>query len=156
MNFNFVDISTGIGIVFIFFTAITAVLEFRRQGNQKRAEFFSDKVDEMWSTESYKKIMTSLDLSDQDALRSISHSEKMAFLNSYEEIAFMMNSGLIKKEVASYMFGYYAIACWESDHFWNVPGLNKEGKYWTVFRNFIYQMKEYDSSRFFGEKNMRF
>ena len=155
MDISIVDISTVIGILFFFFTAITAVIEFRRQGSQKRAEFFFEKVNDLWSTDSYKKIMTCLDLSDHEALRSIPHYEKMAFLDTYEEIAFLMNSGLIRKEVASYMFGYYAIACWESDPFWNVPGLNKEGKYWNVFRNFIEQMKEYDSSRYFGEKNMR-
>jgi hypothetical protein len=60
-------------------TFLLSFCEYKRQGAQKKAEYF---------------------------------------LGFFEEVALMMNSGLIRKEVAHYMFGYYAIHCWDSKNFW--------------------------------------
>jgi len=50
-----------------------------------------------------------------------------------------MNSGLIKPQVAHYMFGYYALLCWESEEFWT--GVNRLSDYWSLFADFCEQMK---------------
>jgi hypothetical protein len=49
-----------------------------------------------------------------------------------------MNSGLIRKQVAHYMFGYYAIQCWENSYFWS--DVNRDSTYWLVFQDFAEQM----------------
>jgi hypothetical protein len=45
-----------------------------------------------------------------------------------------LNLGIIRREVAHYMFGYYAIRCWDSDASWH--GVNRNSPYWSLFKNF--------------------
>ena len=49
-----------------------------------------------------------------------------------------MNSGLIKRELAHYMFGYYAVLCWKSDAFWS--NVNRLSPYWSLFADFCSEM----------------
>ena len=67
-----------------------------------------------------------------------------------------MNSGLIKKEVAYYMFGYFAMTCWDNEAFWSDPGIDRGSVYWSVLRNFVNQMKEIDSTYQYDRKLMKF
>jgi hypothetical protein len=64
-----------------------------------------------------------------------------------------MNSGLLRKEVAHYFFGWYAIKCWESKYFWE--NLVKEDPYWNLFRDFVLQMKEVESSFHYRRADFR-
>jgi hypothetical protein len=57
----------------------------------------------------------------------------------FEEVTLLMNSGLIRKPVAHYMFGYYAIRCWESENFWS--DVNRDSPYWAALRTFVDEMK---------------
>ena len=70
-----------------------------------------------------------------------------SFLRYFEEIALMVNSGLLRKDVAHYMFGYYAIRCWESDYFWT--HLNRQGPYWALFREFAGEMARMEKKPFY-------
>ena len=56
-----------------------------------------------------------------------------------------MNSGLIKKEVVHYMFGYYVTCCWKSDNFW-CESVSRDSAYWCLFRRFAEQMNEIEFS----------
>jgi hypothetical protein len=42
------------------------------------------------------------------------------------------------------MFGYYALRCWESQHFW--ADVNRDSSYWALFRDFVEQMKQAEDS----------
>jgi hypothetical protein len=57
-----------------------------------------------------------------------------------EEVALMVNSRIIRKEIAHYMFGYYVLLADDSKHIWN--DLDQESVYWTVFRNFAKLMRK--------------
>lgn len=46
--------------------------------------------------------------------------------------------------VSHYMFGYYALRCWESQHFW--ADVNRDSSYWALFRDFVEQMKQAEDS----------
>jgi len=87
-------------------------------------------------------------------LREISFQVKRDYLGLFEEIAIAMNSGLIKPQVAHYMFGYYALLCRESDDFWS--GVNRLSDYWSLFNDFCDQM-EVERERFvFKRADFRF
>ena len=77
-------------------------------------------------------------------LKEVPFEHKRSLLGVFEEVALMMNSGLIKKEVAYYMFGYYAIRCWQSDNFWG--NVNRHSIYWRLFRNFAEEMLQIEKA----------
>jgi hypothetical protein len=63
-------------------------------------------------------IIKLLDEDPRHKLRTLSFAKKRAFVEFYEDIAVMRYSGLLKKRIAYYMFGYYTIRCNESEDFW--------------------------------------
>jgi len=79
---------------------------------------------------------------------------KLYYVGFFEEVALMVNSGLIKIEVAHYMFGYYAIRCWDNDYFWS--DVNRETPYWALFRDFVAKMKKIESSFVYDERKFKF
>ena len=42
--------------------------------------------------------------------------------------------GLLRPELAFYMFGFEALRCWKNERFW--AGLDRDDKWWGVFRAF--------------------
>jgi hypothetical protein len=74
------------------------------------------------------------------ALSQIPLLERYYFLGYYEQIAIAVNSGLINKDIAHYMFGYFALRCWNSSNFWS--GINKDSYYWSVFKNYVDTMQK--------------
>jgi hypothetical protein len=107
-----VTIGGGVALV----TFLLSFCEYKRQGAQKKAEYFLEMRKRLKENASFKNIC---DLIEEDApdLATLSFQEKRDFLGFFEEVALMMNSRLIRKEVVHYMFGYYAIHCWDSKNF---------------------------------------
>jgi len=141
-NFDWKDAATLIGSAVALFTLFKSMLEYKKQGTLKRAELFFD------MEERYTKFLYLFDMLDhQDneeiikKLQSLPFGQKLDFLGFYEQLAMMVESGLIRRTVAHYMYGYYAIACWESDSFWNEEDRNDP--YWHLFENFVEQSKAY-------------
>ena len=121
------------GFILALVTLLKGILEYSRQGAQKRAEHFLEMRKRLKENKLFKEICALLE-GDSPQLREVPFKEKRDLLGFFEEVALMVNSGLIRKEVAHYMFGYYAIRCWESDHFWN--DVNRGSIYWRVFKEF--------------------
>lgn len=120
-------------------TLLKAILEYRLQGRQKRAELF-DKFKTILKSEPRIVLVNSMLEDDQPALANIPLIDRYYFLGFFEQVAIAVNSGLIDKDVAHYMFSYFAMQCWESKHFWN--GINKESYYWSVFAKFVKTMRQ--------------
>ncbi len=91
-----------------------------------------------WDNSIYE-IIDYLD-NDNDKLKDVPRLKRFYFLGFYENIALLMNSRLIKPEIAYYMFGYYSLKCWENDLFW--IGIERESHYWRVFREFVKKMEK--------------
>jgi len=53
-----------------------------------------------------------------------------------------------------YMFGYYAIRCWESKNFW--IDVNKNSIYWSLFIEFTITMKKVEKKYKFKNSQYRF
>lgn len=122
-----------------FVTLLVAMLEYIRQGRQHRAENFVQMRRRFLETPEYRRILDLLAV-DSPELANESVQEKRNFIGFLEEVALMVNSRLIRREVAHYMFGYYALLAEGSTHFWS--GLDRESRYWEVFRQFAREMRE--------------
>lgn len=147
------DIAAVIVAIIALFTFAKGVLEYGKQGAQKRAEQFESIRRHFKDNDTFKTLCDLLDRDDLQ-LRHIPFKDKRDLLGLFEEIALMTNSRIIHKEVSHYMFGYYAIRCWESTNFW--AGVNRNSTYWELFRDYVEQMKKIESSFRFKRRNFKF
>ena len=147
------DIATIVASLVALVTLFFGVKEYSRQGATKRAEHFLAMRRRLKENENFKRIARLLE-TNAIGLRKIPFEDKRDYLGLFEEVALSMNSGLIHKQVAHYMFGYYAIQCWKSENFWD--NINRESIYWRVFRDFVEQMKEVERSFTYHRQNFKF
>ncbi|HEV7616138.1 MAG TPA: hypothetical protein VGO36_07895 [Solirubrobacterales bacterium] len=116
-----------------------AVLEFQAQGRQRRAEYFLAVTERFFSNEQFLAICTLLDERDEGAIAQLPWSLRREFIGFVEEVALLVNSGLISREIAYYMLGYYPLRAVESPAF--MHGVNWDSQYWAVFFDFISSMR---------------
>jgi hypothetical protein len=135
------DVAAIAGSIIATCTLLKGVIEYAYQGKQKRAEHFFDLRKKLKENEVFKKICLAID-SDSILLQSIPFEDKRDFLGLFEEVAIMRNSKLIKSDIAFYMFGYYAVRCWESSNFWET--VNRESAYWMIFKKFAEDAKSFE------------
>jgi alpha-D-ribose 1-methylphosphonate 5-triphosphate diphosphatase PhnM len=151
------DIAVGIATIaaslIALVTLVIGVLEYSRQGAAKRAEHFLEMRRRLKENERFRIIAELLDTNDAE-LSNISFKDKRDYLGLFEEVALSMNSRLIRRQVAHYMFGYYAIRCWESQSFWG--DVNRNSIYWRVFRDFVEQMQEVERGFNYHRRDFRF
>lgn len=150
---DYKDIATVVGVVIALFTLAKGVYEYVKQGAQKRAEQFVAMRKRFKENDTFRELAALIETNDPK-LMSEPFKNKRDYLGFFEEIALMVNSGLIKIEVAHYMFGYYAIRCWESDYFWS--DVNRNSPYWVLFKDFATKMKEIEGSFVYDERKFRF
>ena len=150
---DYKDIATIAGVVIALFTLAKGVYEYVRQGAQKRAEQFIEMRKRLKENDTFRDLAALLETNDP-RLESVPYKDKRDYLGFFEEIALMVNSGLIRIELAHYMFGYYAIRCWESDHFWS--DVNRDSQYWFLFKELVRKMKEIEDSFTYDERKFRF
>jgi hypothetical protein len=133
-------IIAGVGRLIALAGLAKALLEYTQQGRQKRAEQFFALRRRMKDSSEFRRIAGLLDdPRGAEELAPVPFVEKRDYLGLFEEVALVVNSGLITPEVAHYMFGYYAIRCWENEAFW--VGVNRDSLYWSVFADFARQME---------------
>lgn len=143
-----VIIASIVGLI-AFSTFIKAILEYRLQGRQKRAELFDNFKTRLRTDPQLKKITPLLE-SNSNELRTVSQIDKYYFLGFYEQIAIALNSRLIKKNVAHYFFGYFARHCWDSENFWYLDNnyvIDKNAYYWATFKRFVIDMNKIEDRR---------
>ncbi|MBL7997049.1 MAG: hypothetical protein JNL32_00285 [Candidatus Kapabacteria bacterium] len=147
------DVAIIIGSLVALFTFINGIIEYGRQGRQKRADQFVIIRRRLKENETFKHL-TDMALRNDPALADVLPADKRDLLGLFEEAALMMNSGLIRKEVAHYMFGSYVIACYESEYFW--VNLNRTELYWQLFNDFAMQMQHIENHFKYKRSMMRF
>lgn len=146
-------VATILGVVIALLALIKGLVEYIKQGAQKRAGHFLTMRKRLKENDVFKHICELLER-DAPELTDVQFKDKRDFLGLFEEVAIGMNSGLIKLSVAHYMFGYDAIRCWESEYFWN--DVNRDSIYWIVFKDFVKQMKETEKAFRFRRSKFRF
>jgi hypothetical protein len=144
-------------------TLIKALMEYTQQGRQKRAEHFFELRRKLKDSDEFAQVAQLIDESHAEEslasqarqeLSELSFKVKRDYLGLFEEVAIAMNSGLIRPRVAHYMFGYYAILCWESKEFWR--DVNRLSPYWSLFKDFCEQMKSEEERFEFRRDDFRF
>jgi hypothetical protein len=120
------------------FTAIGAVVAFwfkvvvdRRKAVLQRFNKFQQ-MRKRTDEGPLSKTFNIINRSDPAQIAQLKREEKEEFLAFYEEIALMVNSGLLGKELALYMFGAWArVAVKPKSGFWS-GGLQTTDPYWSL------------------------
>jgi hypothetical protein len=102
------DVATIIGAAIALGTLMKTLIEYTKQGAQKRAEQFEKLRVRFKDDQMFKQICDLLE-DDGEDLEKMPFRDKRDFLGFFEELALMVNSGLMNKAVAHYMFGYTAV-----------------------------------------------
>lgn len=113
--------------------------KYRKEHQLKRAEFFLSLRKELNDSPAFQKISPLLHWNSME-LRNTPRSEKQYLLLFYEQVALLVNSGLMSKETAHYMFGYDIIRIARCPNFWVEDQLNN--RWWELFKEFEVQMEE--------------
>lgn len=149
-SIDFKDIASFILALVGLITLIFGLFQYKKGLLQKRSEQFLRMRERYVDNPEFQELFLLLE-TDDERLRNLPYKIKLKFLGFYEELALMVNSGLIKKEVAFYMFAYHAIRIWESNNFWffnntretSSSEFNRESIYWSLFKKFTLDMCEY-------------
>jgi hypothetical protein len=147
------DIATIAGILIAAIAFIKGVFEYLRQGAQKRAEYFLTIQKRLVENATFLTILELVEF-DDPKVADIPFKDRRELLGLFEEVSLMLNSGLIRDSVAHYMFGYYAVDCWENDNFWR--DIDRTSPHWVVFKNFALQMKALGNGTRFRPRHYRF
>ena len=134
------DMAIIAGTIVALTTFLTGVLEFARQSHLRRVEQFVQMRRRFLETPEFQEILR-LITTDDARLEHIAVQSRRNFGGFLEEVALMVNSRFISREVAHYMFGHYVLMTSQSVNFWK--GLERDGRYWTLFHAFAAQMDEH-------------
>jgi hypothetical protein len=77
-------------------------------------------------------------LDGQSSFDGMSKAERAEYATFFEDVALLRRGGLLRPELAFYMFGFEALRCWENEKFWE--GLDRDDKWWGVFRAFASEL----------------
>lgn len=127
----------GAGVVALT-TFLSGVVEYARQNHTRRAEQFVLMRRRFLEDPLFRDILNCLP-ADEPQLATFPIQDRRNFIGFLEEVALMVNSRIIKRDIAHYMFGYYVQLVDKSQHLW--AGLDRDSVYWTVFRNFAAMMR---------------
>jgi len=117
-------------------------LEQRQREHQlKRIEFTLAQHRRLFDDPTLYSILQRLD-GDPPILAEVEMWDaKRKFLTFFEEIVLLVNSGYIAKDVALYMFGYYACCAHNGNNF--RIGIDYQPEYWTLFMAFAEEAEQY-------------
>ncbi len=147
------DFAIIVGGLVTIFAFVNGLLEYRRQGAQKRVEHFTMLRRRLKENPAFKEICDLL-FSEDPRLAELNAQDKRDFVGLLEEVALQVNSGLIRPELAHYMFGYYTVKCAESKYFW--LNITRDEIYWDLFHDFASEMKQMEHGFEFNRKKIRF
>ena len=145
------DIALVIGGVAALTTFLTGLVEYARQANLRRGEAFIAMRRRFLEDPLFREILNLLD-SDDPRLAQLPVQDRRNFVGFLEEVALMSRSKMIRPEVAHYMFGRYVCLADASQHLWK--GLNKEDRYWTLFRRYAAENRALEQGE--APKQLRF
>ncbi|MGV3617621.1 MAG: hypothetical protein ACO1SV_20035 [Fimbriimonas sp.] len=132
------DFAIIAGSIIALVTFFSGVVEYARQTHLRRAQQFVEMRRRFLETGLFQEIIRLL-AHDDPALRNIPIQDRRNFGGFLEEVALMVNSRLIPRPVAHYMFGHYVLLTERSVHFWD--GLDRDGTYWQLFHRFAADMR---------------
>jgi hypothetical protein len=97
---NAAGITAIVAVIASFVTITKGLLEYSKQNLLKRFEKYQELSGNWFEDQNIRRIIELLDDDPGHELRTLPYPKKEAFLGFYEEIALMLESGLIKKKIA--------------------------------------------------------
>jgi len=146
-----VAVTGGVSMVVAVATLVKAVMEYRLQNSLKRFEKYQE-VNKVYQESS---TLTSLrdaleaggrELADFDPL------EKLKFMSFYQDIAMMCQSGLMRIEVAAYLFGFDTRIASTSKEFVSNLGDVRNDPNWILFWAFCERTNHYWNTHVVSDK----
>ncbi len=119
-------------------TFVTGTYQYLRQNRYTRVQHFVDMRRRFLENQTFRALLELL-ATDDPALSQMPVQDRRNLVGFFEEVALLMNSGILQPQVTRYMFGYYVRLIDRSEHFWS--GLDKGSVYWTVFRDLAGQLE---------------
>jgi hypothetical protein len=110
--------------------------------NLKRTEFFLNQHRRLFDNSELYSVLCLIDGDEIELANEAGMPDKKRkFLTFFEEIALLVRSGQIEKNVAYYMFGYYATCALTGKNF--ASGIDTSKQYWGLLYEFAAQSKIY-------------
>lgn len=100
----------------------------------KRTEFFLEQHRRIFDDQDLYEVLCLIDADDKKLADAAMWDKKRKLMAFFEEIALLVKSEQINKEVAFYMFGYYAVCAKNGPNF--SVGINPSKEYWALFYEF--------------------
>lgn len=122
---------------------VKGVMELVHSNAIRRYEKFHQMSVRFDENEDIQKVCTLLHGSNY-SVGTLTRQQKEVFICFLEEIYFMINSGIMKRDLALYTFGYYGKMAFDSEQFWQ--GLNKSEAFYVHFLEFCRLAKSYRPS----------
>ncbi len=132
------DVSIIVGGAIAFITLWQGLFQYTRQRHAARATQFIEMRRRFLEDKTFQELLRMIHDQCKD-IASTPIQDRRNLVGFLEEIALMVNSSLIRPEVAHYMFGYYVLLVDDCVPFWD--GLDRDGEYWAVFRSFAQRMR---------------
>lgn len=146
---NIYTIVALIGIVGTIIPLIMAVLEYIKRGKKDRAEFFLKLRDRFKGNEKFMAIQRLIEEDDNplkvEELKNIPIQDKNDLIGMFEEIYLLSANNLIDKHIIFYMFGQYALDCYQNETMQTQLKL-KDQSYWKQFSNFCSEIEQWKNS----------
>ena len=117
------------------FTLVKALFEYKQRNMLTRIELYLEMRDKYAREPAIQKVCAALG-GGKPAVCDLNYAEKRLFLGTMESVALMVNSNVINRNVAMYMFGYYVLAAWDNDEFWGKGNLNRNDPMWGLYKTF--------------------
>ncbi|MGI4734914.1 MAG: DUF4760 domain-containing protein [Janthinobacterium lividum] len=104
-----------IALIVAWYTLRHTLEDYEKQSLEKRAKQYLDIRDRYQSNERYQAIVSQAHAAHD--FSAFSHQERVEYMAFFEDLQFLINSGLIKDDVIYYMFGADIIQAWDSEDF---------------------------------------
>lgn len=150
------DYAEIIGATLLLSTFIKGLFEYTRQVTHRRVQLFLELERSFRKSAKFQEIRELINRaqsddkeSDRRALRkklqAIPRKTRRDYAAFFEIIAFLINSDLLDKNAACYMFSGDAWLCWNNADFWT--GFKKTDENWGVLHKFVQEMQELHSKQ---------
>jgi hypothetical protein len=132
----------GLSLIVAVGTLVKAVVEFRLQNRLKRFEKYQQ-MNRFYTDDPTLTALRDALRTGGEVLATYDVIEKYKFMAFYEDIAMMCQSGLMRMEVAAYLFGYDARQASNLPEFVANLGDIRSDQNWALFWSFCGRLDAY-------------
>jgi len=125
-------------------------IQREKEQQLKRTEFTLAQHRRLFDDSTLYSVLCLIDSDDLKLKNQDMWDAKRKFLTFFEEIELLVGSGDSNKNVAYYMFGYYAKCALDGNNF--KEGINLKPEYWGLFFKFVADANEYLKADFDPKK----